>query len=206
MIHEVQPITSGQRVVLTYNVINDAQSMPLPSATSLGDSSSQLQQVLRQWGHEGAWDDEGNPIDFLCHYLNHEYIESSISLSRLAGKDLQTVTRAAQVAEQTDFSVYLATFEHERSGGCDEDSYGHDFLDEDDVEETWMLQKFVDLKGNYIASSVPISEHQMVDPKALDEEDPDDEDYEGWTGNEGAYSTLWYRRTVCRPTPALHRL
>lgn len=50
-------------------------------------------------------DDNGKEADFLCHCLEHEYTESSLSLSRLAGADLSVVNQAARAAQQTDFIV-----------------------------------------------------------------------------------------------------
>jgi len=44
--HEVKPIISGHRVVLTYNVINDDRSMHLPAAATLSDHDSRLHEMV----------------------------------------------------------------------------------------------------------------------------------------------------------------
>lgn len=205
VMHEVKPITSGHRVVLTYNVINDARFLPLPAAATHGDHDSQLQQVLRQWSDEDIWySDINDQVDFLCHCLEHEYSWGSLSLPQLVGNDLQVVSRAAQAAKRTKFVVYLATFERKRVGDCQEDEseYGDHgdsipkFREDYEIEDEWFLRRVVALDGKDIAEDVEIGSHYMLDPKILESLKPDDEEFSGWTGNEGASLTLWYRRSV----------
>jgi hypothetical protein len=197
VIHEVKPITSGHRVVLTYNLINIDQSIQLPAASTIGDRDGQLLDALKLWSEAGVWNDTNSKeVDFLCHCLQHQYTQSSLSLSRLAGADLSVVTKAVRAAQQTDFVVYLATFERTRSGGCN-DGYGygsHEIIEETD--DDWKLQKIVALDGTAVAKDVLVSKWEMLDPEVFDDRDPDDEDFEGWTGNEGASTTQWYRSSV----------
>jgi hypothetical protein len=203
--HEVKHITRGHRVVLTYNIVNDARFMPLPAAATHGDHDSQLQQVLRQWSDENIWyTDIEDEVDFLCHYLEHEYTWDSLCLPRLVGNDLQVVSRVARAAKRTNFVVYLGTFERKRVGDCEEDEseYGYhddsvpEFREENEISDEWVLQRVVALDGTDVAEDVEIGSHYMVDPKILESLKPDDEEFSGWTGNEGAYTTLWYRRSV----------
>jgi hypothetical protein len=197
VIHEVKPITSGHRVVLTYNLINIDQSLHLPTAASIGDSDSQLRDALKLWGEAGVRnEDNGKEVGFLCHCLEHEYTESSLSLSGLTGADLSVVTRAVHAAQQTDFIVYLATFLRTHVGGCnDDDEYGAPEIIED-IDDDWYLQKIVTLYGTKVAEGILISRWEMLDPEVFDNRDPDDEEFEGWTGNEGATTTQWYRSSV----------
>lgn len=53
----------------------------------------------------------------------------------------------------------------------------------------------VDLDGHVLGQGITIQEDDdgQEDPF---ERDPDDEDYEGYTGNAGASATHWYRDTV----------
>ena len=206
MTHEVNPITSGHRVVLTYNVINDSRSAPLPAAANLEeDSDSKLRSVLRQWSANNVRTDyKFEEVDFLCHYLAHQYTERSLSLSRMVGEDLHWVRRAAHAAEQADCVVYLATFERKRVSDCGDggSEFGSDygsnpeFRVEDEIEDDWTLQKVVTLDGTHVAEDVPIDNREMIDKTALKIDDLDREKFSGWTGNEGTYTTLWYKRSV----------
>lgn len=158
--------------------------------------------MLKLWGAHGVSYAPGENYDFLCHQLSHEYTESSLSLSRLVGEDVETINRIARVSEEAEFFVYLATLERMIEGGCDEDDDDHEIIDE--IDSHWKLKKIVDLKDKIIAKDVIISKHEMVDTDYFEGE-PDDEDYVGWTGNEGASTTLWYKRSVsqtsCRQLP-----
>lgn len=189
--HEVKPITKGHRMVLTYNVINTQRAAVfLPTAEILTQADRDFAQILRRWN---TYCDD--TPDFLCHFLDHKYTEESLRLSRLVGKDQAIVTQAARVAERTNNAVlYLATFEHMRSGSCDDDNPKAD-IDEVFNSHT-RLQKLVKLDGSEVATDVDINETAMVQTVAFEELDPDDEDYQGHTGNAGAEKTLWYRKAV----------
>lgn len=116
-------------------------------------------------------------------------------MSRLVGKDQAIVTQAARVAERTDEAVlYLATFEHMRSGSCDDDDPKAD-IDEVFQSHT-KLKKLVKLDGSVVAKNVDIKETDMVQSMPCEELDPDDENFQGHTGNVGAEKTLWYRKAV----------
>ncbi|KAL1589739.1 hypothetical protein WHR41_01479 [Cladosporium halotolerans] len=121
--HKVKPIASGHRLVLTYNVINDAQS-----------------RINR-----GVLDDGGGQPAFFCHQLSHQYTEASLKLSRLVGDDYKIVCRAFSAAESVNCMLYLATFERMISGGYDEEDFDREIIDETD--EYWRLQTIVDLCG-----------------------------------------------------------
>ena len=58
------------------------------------------------------------------------------------------------------------------------------------------LKKIVNLEDQKIGQNVMIKQSNMVDFENFDH--PDKEDYSGWTGNEGASTTLWYKRSVRR--------
>lgn len=186
--HEVKPVTSGHRVVLTYNVINDSKSqlMEMPTASTLGDTDNQLRQVLKLWGAEGAYDYEGQSFDFVCHQLSHQYTKSSLSLSRLVGDDLKTVNKIASIAKETGFLVYLSIVERKLEGGCDEEDPRHEIIDE--IDSHWKLKKIVNVEDQKIGQNVMIKQSNMVDFENFDH--PDKRDYSGWTGNEGTSTTL----------------
>jgi hypothetical protein len=114
-------------------------------------------------------------------------------MSRLVGADQTLVNQLLSAANRSEFTLFLATFEHMRHGGCD-DYRGAAIEDELDSESE--LQKMVDLEGNEVAKNVNVENcHFVVDLDFVDEV-ADKEDFEGHTGNAGAQKTLWYRRTV----------
>jgi len=189
--HEVKPVKKGHRLVLTYNVINTQPAAAfLPTAEILTQSDRDFAHILRRWNTHHT-----DTPDFLCHFLEHKYTEDSLRMSRLVGKDQAIVTQAARVAERTDDAVlYLATFEHMRSGSCDDDD-PRAGIDEFFNSHT-KLKKVVKLDGSEVAKNVDIDETDMVQEVAFEELDPDDEDYQGHTGNAGVEKTLLYRKAV----------
>jgi hypothetical protein len=139
----------------------------LPAAATIGDRDGQLRDALKRWKEAGVWnDDNSKEVDFLCHCLDHEYTKASLSLSRPAGADLSVVSRAARAAQQTDFIVYLATFERTHVGGVNDDSgYGVPEIVEE-IDDDWKLQKIVDLDGTQVARDILISKWETLDPKS----------------------------------------
>jgi hypothetical protein len=96
-------------------------------------------------------------------------------------------------ANRSDFTVFLATFEHMRHGGCDD--YSGAAIQEE-FDSSSELQKMVDLEGNEVAKNVEVNDDHFVEHLDFVDEEADKEDFEGHTGNAGASKTLWYRRTV----------
>ncbi|TIA52683.1 hypothetical protein D6C79_01885 [Aureobasidium pullulans] len=62
--------------------------------------------------------------------------------------------------------------------------------------ESTALTRVVDTDGNVIATDLDIEEDDIVQPDPYEDRDPDEDSYEGWTGNAGATSTHWYKDSV----------
>lgn len=83
--HEVLPVTSGYRWVLTYNLALDS-AQPRPSASLLSQVNTQpLRQALNRWL---AQDPTTRENEYFYHILDHDYTETSISLNALKEHDL----------------------------------------------------------------------------------------------------------------------
>jgi hypothetical protein len=207
---ELNPVTSGHRVVLTYDIIHRVPSVQLSAAATLGDKISRLRDVLRQWGvsEVHADDSDDDPDPFLCHYLQRQYTERSLSLSRMVGTDLEVVTRAADAAKQADFVVYLATVERIRVMECDckqnafdfeqphEHESEYEFENEDEIHDDWKLKKIVTLDGTHVAEDFHISDDEMIDHNALNGAEADREECSDWRSDERTKTTLWYERSI----------
>lgn len=114
-------------------------------------------------------------------------------MSRLVGANQTTVNQLVSAVNRSDFTVFLATFEHMRHGGCDD--YSSAAIQER-FNSQLELQKMVDLPGNEVAKNVDVDDSHSVDHLDFAEEEADKEDFEGHTGNAGTQKILWYRRTV----------
>ena len=65
-----------------------------------------------------------------------------------------------------------------------------------EVTGEWLgLQRVVELDGTKGLDIAPLSEHQIVQEDPFND-DPDEEDFSGPTGNEGVSATHFYHRSV----------
>ena len=196
--HAVQPVVSGHRLVLTYNLIRegpDRTTAPPPSV--LFDPTRNLELAIKQWQIETQ------RSGHLIHMLEHQYSEANFGLHSLKGHDQARATHLCQAANKHDVCVYFAHFKHTVSGGVDEDdddSYGyrndveiHDIVDECDSD--WTLTTLFTTEGCKIAEGLDMNPEDFIEEERLEEEGPDYEDFEGWTGNEGANTTHYYHRS-----------
>ena len=190
VLHEVRPVISGHRVVLTFNLV---QTGPVirRSPTDHDGLDANLKSTMLQWSQSDA-------CSYLIYLLDHKYTEASLSLDRLKGIDSVRVHRVAVLAENYNFRCYLASVEKVVFGGAEEFSrFGDPHEIFDVCESTLELKRMVDLDGKVVETDVPVDEEDFVQDMPFDRE-PDEEDYQGYTGNEGAETTHWYRSTVRR--------
>lgn len=194
---QVKPITSGYRIVLTYNLVNTGSS-PTPSIATGDPRLAAMQSYLKRWSHN-IDDDNCNLPSHLIYMLAHEYTEESLCIEGLKGKDLNRIKGLLDVVEGGDCVCYLSSIVKRIYGGCDgfgfEDGYDdlttHSIADI--VEESLELERIVSMNGRKIIDNVSIEEAGVIMQEDPFANDPDEEDFEGWTGNEGANATHWYR-------------
>jgi len=162
----------------------------------VANGDAKLEKVFKRWRE--AINSEGlRTVDFLCYLIDHQYTEANLRLSKLKGRDLALVQQAARVARNSGFTVYLATLEHMVMGSCEEDAWRCQNHDIDEVIESELkLRKAVNLEGDQIAAEIDLEESHVVDYEIIKDDEPNDEDFSAFTGNEGATTTHWYRRVV----------
>ena len=206
--HAVKPVRSGYRLVLTYNLLHkndDYRSHP----TILDDHKSNLSNVLAEW--QAGLDGDEVSCSKLVYLLEHQYSEANIGMSRLKGQDQDRARLLIEAAQQNEFCVFLAHFQHSVTGGCEDSESGwaggsgvtHEIWDEYDPE--WKLTKVFMPDGQHLADELDIDEDDIVQSPDFEDAEPDDEDFEGWTGNEGATATHFYHRTCLIVVPKSSR-
>lgn len=191
--HEVQEVKSGYRIVLTYNPIQDPGS--LPQTVSDGDSEAKLKHALSIW--ENALKQQTTLLPpYIIHKLEHTYSKDALKLASLKGNDLMQVQCLDRVCKDTAFNVYLAMYEKTllKDDECDDEVF-------DRQEE---LQYVTQLDGQE-TNIMPDYDRSCCLEGASDSEedgsDYDESEHEGYTGNEGAPATYWYRDTVVLIVP-----
>ena len=213
--HEVRPVRSGFRLCLTYNVtLAGTRGKQGIAAPSYGAAAAALGGLLAQWR-----DDPG--AQKLAVTLDHRYTQDGLSIDKLKGIDRARAEVLFEAAEQAGCVAHLALVTLWQSGsaegGYDEYSYGRgrgyrwsDDEDEDDYDETgtsyemgevydWSLSAdhWSDRQGHKVRlGEIRLDESEIVADEALDEADPNREDFEGYTGNAGMTLERWYHRAA----------
>ena len=195
----MKPVTSGYRLVLTYNLVRQSASCEdLPSADGLDYRGEGIGRVLKAWNEEVMT--KRRAPQFLCYRLEHQYTNDSLNLKSRKDVDQRRAQLVLKACKDSNFDLYLASLEREVSGLCDD--YGsdsceiHELINE--TERSLCLHQIVDLDGLTRLSTVVISKDDIIQDAPFDDRDPDEEDFRGYTGNEGATATQWYRESVGR--------
>lgn len=202
--HEVKPVLSGRRLVLTYNLIHESLGSKELSANS-NTTMAKLRLLLPAWiKNLDAGEEMPTSLAFL---FEHQYTDASLCYDGLKGHDHQVASHLREACTEFGVCFYLANLDKTISGGCD-DEYGdyggyggyamsgdvHEIIDETDRETS--LKRVVELDGTEVAQGLEFDEESFIQLAPLEDEDPDDEDYSGFTGNEGVSTTHFYHRTV----------
>ncbi|KAM0343299.1 hypothetical protein ACHAPU_008749 [Fusarium lateritium] len=204
--HEVRPVTSGHRWVLTYNLAID-QSLPPPSAGPQTSEMRAIRHSIRRWL---AQDVESRDSQYVYYVLDHEYTEANTSYQSLKAVDLARVGALRQACKGLPVTLFLALLEKEEMGEVEFDGsdlqYNYrgamgEYDDESDesyhhiaevLETTYRLKTVRDFQGNVVAGTMGIKEEDMLDSDLFDDM-VGEEEYEGYMGNSGPSATHWYR-------------
>ncbi|OIW24743.1 hypothetical protein CONLIGDRAFT_685690 [Coniochaeta ligniaria NRRL 30616] len=229
--HEVLPVISGYRVVLTYNLATDSSLPTLrPSAALARSEARPLRHALQRWLTQPK---QKREAPYLYYGLDHQYTQGNISHRGLKTRDLAVVDILQQLSAALPFHVFLAVLEKEQSGSCEDTrdynrGSGYDrgewdgYFDDDDEEEeeeddedfhdledifdtSYRIQSLVDLGGRELGMETSFDLDNVVQGEYdLFPEDPEDEDYVGFKGNSGPSATHWYRASAVVIVPRDH--
>lgn len=193
--HEVELVTSGYRLVLTYNLVQSGGRLPQNAPD--GDTKSKLVDILKQYEIDAA--EDKSYASFAAHKLEHFYTQESLSISSLKGKDYQIVELLRDACKSLDFDVYLATFEKEVQR---DDDTGSEIY-----EHSESFTYVTSLDGTQEELTFKYSKGCITwDSEDEATGDADESEHEGYTGNEGAPATFWYRDTVVLIVPPSRKI
>lgn len=212
--HEVLPVETGYRVVLTYNLLLTGDLTATRTVATQAEATADL--LRRHFAHVPAprWHGDRQamePPDRLVILLDHQYTERGRRWSQLKGGDavrVETLRAAAQLAE---CEVVLAQADIHETRECYEDDpprwRRRGSSDWDDVPTATPADFEV---GDVLDSAVTVSPapgdaHRFerdVDAVELAEVTPTveltpyDSEYTGYMGNWGNTMDRWYRRAA----------
>lgn len=189
--HEVKPVLSGYRVVLIYNLIQSSGANK-PKPYTIGSAKMQLKRCLTDWEH--CCENGNQDLPYVIHKLDYDYSGSSLRLESLNGDDYTQVSCLQELCEELGFDMYFAT--HEKVLHKDDEAGDEVFDREESFKDlTTMDGASVSAQPEYC------KDYYLSEPDDTDDEEPDDEEHEGWTGNEGAPAQYWYRSVVLLLVP-----
>jgi hypothetical protein len=214
--HQVKPVTSGHRVVLTYNLLLHEETAPSGIDTDpelVGNLARCLEEHFRA----------GGP-DRLVYLLDHEYTARGMAWSRLKGADARRAALLRAAAERTGCELTLGLADvHEtwsafpreaprrwygRSGygdwdesdalESDFDSFDGDDTDDYDPEELIesqvTLDSWITPSGGLEEVDLSISDDEVSASTPSGDLEPYSSEYEGYMGNWGNTLDRWYHR------------
>ena len=218
--HEVRPVTSGVRLALVYNLTISKTTKAI-KAPAIGDQITKATAVLSQWKDKlltkPVMDSQATPSK-LAVILDHKYSEAGLSQEALKGIDRTRAETLFAAAKAADCDAFLALVTYWVSGSPEETGYSnygrrrrrgygwnHD-EDEDEVNEHVMDEVYeTSLTAEHFTDSddfkltfgkIPIQEIEIVSKKPISDGKPDQEEYEGYTGNAGMSLEHWYHRAA----------
>lgn len=125
--HEVRPVTSGARVVLTYNLLakSPVRAMPPRIEPGMLDALTAALQRHFETPLPPRFGGEAAPPDRLVYLLDHEYTARGLRWDLLKGIDAARAVALRTAAERFDCEIFLAQADvHETwecEGGWEED-------------------------------------------------------------------------------------
>ncbi|OTA99559.1 hypothetical protein M426DRAFT_16317 [Hypoxylon sp. CI-4A] len=173
--HEVKPLESGHRLVLTYKLFQSSGDER--SASFLLKQSQQLKSILEKWRREAS---------MIVYPLDHQYTKSSLSLKNMKGRDRFVCHSLRQTGDACGLYLTLAHMTHE-------DGDPDDYLNS---EKSTTLDTIYSCEGTQIGSNHDVEESQILGSNLFQDRSPDSEDEGEFTGNESMPATFRYHDTV----------
>ncbi|WP_165233484.1 2OG-Fe(II) oxygenase [Aquisphaera insulae] len=196
------------------------------------DHVAEITPLLAAWARErqtsrAREDGESDPSK-LAILLDHKYSKAGLTYETLKGADRARADVLFAAAREAGCDASLALVTYWESGAAEgEDDFGYGYgrrrwynrydekEDTDSGSEHVMgevydtsltAEQFSDAEGKPLAyGEIPLKESEIVSDEAIKDRDPDEEDYEGYTGNAGMTLDRWYHRAAVMVWPTAWR-
>jgi hypothetical protein len=212
-VHEVQPVKTGCRLTLVYNLRFVAERRPL-KAPDYRAEHGRVVELLRNWASA-----EDEP-DKLILPLEHAYTPAELSFSALKGADGDVASVLVKAAAEADCDLHLALLSIEESGSAEHTGYygrRHWSRDEEEEDEEFEVAEVLDRAlilsewrrpdgGEAGFDDFPFAEDELCPPDAFEDLMPDEQHFHEATGNEGASFERTYSRAGLVLWPTARRL
>ncbi len=192
-LHEARPVTKGHRISLVYNLFirSGKKWTGAPDYTELTDK---VKACLADWKDHGK-------TDKIVWLLDHSYTEDGLSFDTLKGTDAAVARVLGEAAENAKCDMHAAVL-YIRETGDPEVDYDSGWGDEPIVGSTIAelhereehLENWVARDGSHLPfGKLSIADGELIPLDALEDVDPDEEEFEDYMGNYGPTLDLIYR-------------
>ncbi|KAL9123997.1 MAG: hypothetical protein Q9217_006630, partial [Psora testacea] len=187
----IEPVQTGYRWVLTYNLINESED-PYQSASALDERIGHFTQRLTRW------QTLKDAPQFLAYPLDHQYTDRDLRLARLKGEDYHRARYVAQsCAMHGEFYVLLANMAMHITDPNDEN-------ESEEGESELLLSHIVDLEGSNLSVhvSLTISESLLLRGISYSDREPDVHRGGNYMGNQYAEIDQIFKDSVMIIVPS----
>ena len=203
--HEVRPVTSGCRLTLVYNLVRKTRGAP-PGPPSYERELSQVTALLQHWSSSVPGSSGDAPLKVI-YPLEHAYTPVELSFATLKGADAAAASLLTAAAPLAGCDLHLALLSIEESGWAEynggygsrhrRESYEPDFEigEVDERHESLSEWRRPDATPSPL-TALPIRPDELSPPDALDDLEPDEQEFHEATGNEGASFERSYQRAA----------
>lgn len=185
VLHQVRPVESGARVVLTYKLVYHGQAGP-PNPLRLEEEKTDLKRTLIRWCSQMG--DHADLPKYLAYPFQHEYCEASLRLAQLKREDRARAVCASQIADELGLHYFLALI----SKTVVREEWQDEEEDEYDVD---MSCKVLDFSGQELLTSLRLPQHILATDQPWANGAYEEEEGE-YTGNYATGTTYWSVRSL----------
>lgn len=186
-LHQVAPVRTGYRVVLTFNLlIRDT-----PAASSADGPVTELARCLTEHfcSPEQVRYGSSEPPKRLVYLLDHKYTERGLRWDKLKGADAERAVLLRAAADRADCEAVLALAEIKET--WDTEARKITYLIDSSLTLDWWTSPS---GGEPI--SLPVSDAETCASTPTAELKPYQSEYTGYMGNWGGTKDRWYRRAA----------
>ncbi|OTB14439.1 hypothetical protein K445DRAFT_138705 [Daldinia sp. EC12] len=218
--HEVLPVKSGYRWVLTYNLTIEPTAVVPTAAASL--ENEPLRTALQEWSEEIS---DGGDTSPLFYILDHKYTKGNFSFQTLKGADHNRALHLQNMCAELNFDLFLATLEKKETGPAMGLVYNAEWLrrysiyddesEDDDGEprdldnplsryhrleevqdRSYQAKHVFDLNGKQLASNLPVDEDLILEGPSFNEKPDIEQCHHDKIDDWGPDATHWFRAST----------
>ena len=186
--HEIKLLTSGYRVCLVYNLVQEKAGKEI-EYSSIANPTKQLAKLFRE---QHLFEDVKPHIIL----LGHQYTPENFSYNTLKLNDRPKAEALLQAARQAGCYAKLCLVTSFKSGAPEYDGYYDEDVNDDaeiaEIYDEWLTIEHWAKSDTPGFSDVSFEEEDLIVSFTLDEDEPIIKESTGYTGNYGPDINHWY--------------